>query len=77
MFISITMHVHTGIKDFLAAYLYDMYIAIANKVACMSKHDYQHDDKMNTLAFVNVLLIKISLTLIRQYFPQSKFCAIQ
>ena len=32
---------------------------------------------MNTLAFVNFLLIKIFPTLIRQNFPPSKFCAIR
>ena len=49
---------------------------MANKAACVSKHDYQLDDKMNTLVFVNVLLLKIFPTLIRQYFPPLKFCAI-
>ena len=51
-------------------------IRIANKAACVSKHDYQHNDKMNTLAFVNVLLVKIFPILIRQYFP-SKCCTIR
>ena len=32
---------------------------------------------MNTLAFVNFLLVKIFPTLIRQYFPPSKFYAIR
>ena len=32
---------------------------------------------MNTLAFVNFLLVKIFPTLIRQYFPPSKFCTIR
>ena len=32
---------------------------------------------MNTLAFVNFLLIKIFSTLIRQNFPPSRFCAIR
>ena len=32
---------------------------------------------MNTLAFVNFLLIKIFPTLIHQYFPPLKFCAIR
>ena len=35
------------------------------------------DDKMNTLAFVNFLLIKLFPTLIRQNFPPSKICAIR
>ena len=41
-----------------------------------SKHDDHDDDKMNTLAFVNFLLVKFFPTLIRRYFPPSKFCAI-
>ena len=32
---------------------------------------------MNTLAFVNILLVKIFPTLIRQNFPPSKFYAIR
>ena len=32
---------------------------------------------MNTLAFVNFLLVKLFPTLIRQYFPPSKFCAVR
>ena len=48
------------------------------KAACASsKHDDQNDNLMNTLAFVNFLLFKIFPTLIRQYFPTSKFCAIR
>ena len=34
-------------------------------------------NKMNTLAFVNSLLIKLFPTLIRQKFPSSKICTIQ
>ena len=34
-------------------------------------------NKMNTLAFVNFLLIKLFPTLIRQNFPLSKICAIR
>ena len=53
-------------------------IANYNKVACMhSKHDDQDDDKMNTLAFVNFLFVKIFPTLIiHQNFLPPKFCAI-
>ena len=32
---------------------------------------------MNTLAFVNFLLVKLFPTLIRQNFPLSKICAVQ
>ena len=42
-----------------------------------NRHDDQDDDKMNTLAFVNFLLVKIFPTLICQYFPLSKFCTIR
>ena len=40
-------------------------------------HNDQDEDKINTLAFINFLLVKIlpTLIMIRQYFP-SKFCAI-
>ena len=49
-----------------------------NKAACAnSKHDYHDDDKMNTLAFVNCLLVKIFSTLIRWNFSPSKFYAIR
>ena len=34
-------------------------------------------NKMNTLAFVNFLLVKLFPTLIRQNFPPSKICAIR
>ena len=34
-------------------------------------------NKMNTLAFVNFLLVKLFPTLIRQNFTPSKICAIQ
>ena len=34
-------------------------------------------NKMNTLAFVNFLLVELFLTLIRQNFPPSKICAIR
>ena len=34
-------------------------------------------NKMNTLAFINFLLVKLFPTLIRQNFPPSKFCAVQ
>ena len=34
-------------------------------------------NKMNTLAFVNFLLVKLFPTLIRQNFPLSKICAVQ
>ena len=37
----------------------------------------QDDDKMNTLAFVNFLLIKLFPTLIRQNFAPSKICAVR
>ena len=41
-----------------------------NKAACAcSKHDDHDDDKMNTLAFVNFLLVKIFPILICQNFP--------
>ena len=47
------------------------------KMACVhSKHDNQDDDKVNTLAFVNFLLVKIFLTQIHQISLPSKFCAI-
>ena len=56
----------------------DTYVCITNKGVCVrSMHDNQDDDKMNTLAFVNFLLIKIFPTLIHQNFPPSKLCAIQ
>ena len=67
------MHVHTGIKICSLS----SYIAIANKVACArSKHDDQDDNIVNTLAFMNFLLVNIFPILIRQIFPLSKFCAI-
>ena len=44
------MCIYTGIKDYLATS-----VAIANKAVCMSKYDYQHNDKMNTLEFVNLI----------------------
>ena len=48
------------------------------RTACVrSKHDDQDDDKMNTLAFVKLLLVKFFPTLIRQKIPPSKFCAIR
>ena len=34
-------------------------------------------NKMNTLAFVNFLLVKLFPTLIQQNFPPSKFCAVR
>ena len=53
------MHVHTGIKIFSPCSY--RYVAIYNNVACVrSKHDDHDDNKMNhTLAFVNILLVKI------------------
>ena len=73
--ISITMHMHNSIKIFsLRSY---RYIYVTNKPACARiKNDSQDDDKMNTLAFVNFLFVKLFSTLIRQNFPPSKFCAI-
>ena len=67
VYINCNVHANACIKDFLA-----MYVAIDIKWRVRSKHD----NKMNTLAFVNFLLIKIFPTLIHQNFP-SKFCAIQ
>ena len=50
-----------------------MHVAITNKAACVhSKHDDQDDDKMNTLAFINILLIKIFSNP-----DSSKFCAVK
>ena len=34
-------------------------------------------NKMNTLTFVNFLLVKLYSTLIRQNFPPSKICAVR
>ena len=49
-------------------------MCITNKAVCScNKHDDQDEDKMNTLKFVNILLVKIFPTLIRQYFLPSKF----
>ena len=47
-------------------------ICITNKWCPHKKHNDQ-DDKMNTLAFVNCLLVKIFPTLIGQYFPRQNF----
>ena len=59
------MHVHKIFSLF-------RYIYIPNKVACASsKHDNQDNNKMNTLEFVNFLLVKVFPTLIYQYFPLS------
>ena len=58
-----TMHMHTGIKIFSpCSYRYvRIYIYITNKaVRGCSKYDNQDENKMNTLAFVSFLLIKIS-----------------
>ena len=54
---NVQMYVHTGIKICsLHSYIA---IAIINKAACARiKHAYQDDDIMNTLAFVNFLLVK-------------------
>ena len=67
--------VYTDFKIF--HYTYVLHVVIDNKAACArSKHEDQDEDKMKTLAFINILLVKIFPTLIRQYFPLSKFCAI-
>ena len=60
-----------GIKIFLlhTAIAIDMY-----KAACMHS---KLDDKMNTLAFINFLLVKNFPTLICYNFTLSKFCAIR
>ena len=42
----------------------------------LSKFSVRDDDKMNTLGFVNFLLVKLFPILIRQNFPLSKICAI-
>ena len=66
--------IHTGIKNFTLR----SYVAIANKAVCaLNKHEDQDDDKMNTLVFINLILIKIFPTLIDQNFPLSKFCVIR
>ena len=43
----------------------------------LSKFSVRDDDKMNTLVFINFLLVKLFPTLIRQNFLLSKICAIQ
>ena len=66
------MHVH---KIFSLRIAVDTcMVRITLKAVCASsKHDDQNDNLMNTLAFVNFLLIKIFPTLICQYFPPSNF----
>ena len=71
MFVSIIVHVGilVRIKIFSPRSYIDSY-SMYNKAACArSKHDDHDDDKINTLAFVNFLLVKIFPTLICQYFP--------
>ena len=73
MFMSITMHVHiTDIKDFLRSYGVAVDRYIANKAACVSKYDYQHD-KMNILAFINIYSSKFSQTWFVNIFHRQNF----
>ena len=72
------------VASYIDSYMYAVCIIKlrARAVVCSrdyprSKNDDHDDDKMNTLAFVNFLLVKFFPTLIRQYFPPSKFCAIR
>ena len=52
---------------------FSCYVDIDNKAM---RECTKYDDKINTLAFVNFLLIKIFQTLIYQNFPLPKFCDV-
>ena len=71
----VQMHVHKIVSLCIAV---DTYVyLLKRRVQACSKHDILTRNLMNTLVFVNFLVVKIFPTLIRQYFPQSKFCAIR
>ena len=59
------MHVQTGIIARFSHHVAMCKYIISNLAACMHS---EHDDNVNTLAFVNFLLIKNFPTLIRQNF---------